>query len=215
MILIGMFDSPFVRRVAVSMHWLGIAFEHRDWSVGKDFELIRRFNPLGRVPTLVLEDGEALIDSAAILDYLDESVGAERALVPRSGRDRREVLRVMAIGVGAAEKAVLQVYETVFRPAEKRHPGWVDRCSGQMHGALAELDRLARQRDGEWLVGTRLTQADITTSCVYGFVREALGVGAAADAARYPGLAQLGARSEALPAFAAARAAFSAPRRAD
>ena len=84
-----------------------------------------------------------------------------------------------------------------------------------MHGALAELDRLARQRDGEWLVGTRLTQADITTSCVYGFVREALGVGAAADAARYPGLAQLGARSEALPAFAAARAAFSAPRRAD
>ena len=59
MILIGMFDSPFVRRVAVSMNLLGIAFEHRNWSVGKDFELIRQFNPLGRVPTLV--DGGGML----------------------------------------------------------------------------------------------------------------------------------------------------------
>ena len=72
MILIGMFDSPFVRRVAVSMNLLGMAFEHRNWSVGKDFELIRQFNPLGRVPTLVQPDGEALIESTAILDCLDE-----------------------------------------------------------------------------------------------------------------------------------------------
>ena len=78
MILIGMFDSPFVRRVAVSMHLLGIAFEHRNWSVGKDFELIRQFNPLGRVPILVQPDGETLIESAAILDLLDEYAGPER-----------------------------------------------------------------------------------------------------------------------------------------
>jgi glutathione S-transferase len=60
MILIGMFDSPFVRRVAVTLNLLEIPFEHRNWSVGKDFELIRRYNPLGRVPTLVLDDGDAL-----------------------------------------------------------------------------------------------------------------------------------------------------------
>ena len=87
MILIGMFDSPFVRRVAVSMNVLGVAFEHRNWSVGKDFELIRQFNPLGRVPTLVQPDGEALIESSAILDFLDECAGPERALMPRLRRE--------------------------------------------------------------------------------------------------------------------------------
>jgi hypothetical protein len=84
LILIGMFDSPFVRRVAVSMNLLGMAFEHRNWSVGKDFDLIRQFNPLGRVPTLVQPDGEALIESTAILDLLDEHAGPDRALLPRS-----------------------------------------------------------------------------------------------------------------------------------
>jgi glutathione S-transferase len=84
-----MFDSPFVRRVAVSMNLLWVPFEHRNWSIGKDFELIRQFNPLGRVPTLVQPDGETLFESAAILDYLDERAGQERALLPRLGRRRR------------------------------------------------------------------------------------------------------------------------------
>src|ERR1700723_1629807 len=106
-----MFDSPYVRRVAASMNLLGMEFEHRNWSVGKDFELIRQFNPLGRVPTLVQPDGEALIESAAILDFLDEVVGPERALTPRSGGDRREALRIMAVATGAAEKGVAQLYE--------------------------------------------------------------------------------------------------------
>jgi glutathione S-transferase len=79
MLLIGMFDSPFVRRVAITLKLLGIPFEHGNWSVGKDFERIRHYNPLGRVPTLVLDNGEVLIESAAILDYLDELAGA-RAL---------------------------------------------------------------------------------------------------------------------------------------
>ena len=65
MILIGMFDSPFVRRVAVSMQLVGKTFEHRNWSVGKDFERIREHNPVGRVPTLVLDDGEALPEFAS------------------------------------------------------------------------------------------------------------------------------------------------------
>ena len=96
MILIGMFDSPFVRRVAVSMKLLGMPFDHRNWSVGKDFELIRQFNPLGRVPTLVQADGSTLIESGAILDFLDDSVGVERALLPRSGEARHEALRIIA-----------------------------------------------------------------------------------------------------------------------
>ncbi len=209
MILIGMFDSPFVRRVAVSMKLLQIPFEHRNWSVGKDFELIRQFNPLGRVPTLVLQDGEALIESSAILDFLDESAGSERALLPRSGRERRDVLRIASIALGAAEKGVLQVYERVFRPEEKRHELWIERCRTQMQSALAELDRLAQVRTGDWMIGHRLTQADITATCAFTFLCDALALGHAAEA--YPALSALSARCEALPAFRAAKANFFAP----
>jgi glutathione S-transferase len=209
LILIGMFDSPFVRRVAVSMNFLGMAFEHRNWSVGKDFELIRQFNPLGRVPTLVQPDGESLIESNAILDFLDECAGPARALVPRSGNDRRETLRIMAVAMGAAEKGVAQVYETVFRPPEKRYRPWMERCHTQMHAGLAELDRVSQARAGEWLVGNRMTQADITATCVYTFLVDALAVSRAATA--YPGLAAIAERCEALPEFRSVKAEWFPP----
>jgi glutathione S-transferase len=211
MILIGMFDSPFVRRVAVSMNLLEIPFEHRNWSVGKDFELIRQFNPLGRVPTLVQADGEALIDSSAILDFLDETAGPERALLPRSGAERRDALRVVAIALGAAEKGVQQVYESVFRPESKRYEPWIARCRTQMHGALAELDRLSQARDGEWMIGNRLTQADVTATCAFTFLCDALSI--SCPAAIYPGLSALSARCEELPTFHLVRAEFHTPGR--
>jgi glutathione S-transferase len=209
MILIGMFDSPFVRRVAVSMNLLQMPFEHRNWSVGKDFELIRQFNPLGRVPALVLTDGDTLIESATILDFLDETAGPERALLPRSGEPRREALRIMAIAVGGAEKGVLQVYETAFRPPEKRYRPWVERCHTQTHAALAELDRLCQVRGGEWLIGNRITQADITATCAYAFLSDALDINR--DAVVYPALSALAARCEALPEFRSVKAAWFAP----
>jgi len=209
MILIGMFDSPFVRRVAVSMNLLQMPFEHRNWSVGKDFELIRQFNPLGRVPALVLTDGDTLIESATILDFLDETAGPERALLPRSGEPRREALRIMAIAAGGAEKGVLQVYETAFRPPEKRYRPWVERCHTQTHAALAELDRLCQVRGGEWLIGNRITQADITATCAYGFLSDALDINR--DAVVYPALSALAARCEALPEFRSVKAAWFAP----
>ena len=208
-ILIGMFDSPFVRRVAVSASLLGIPFEHRNWSVGKDFDKIREFNPLGRVPTWVLPDGEALIESAMILDYLDQTVGADRALLPQAGLQRRAALRIMAIAGGAAEKGVLQLYEKAFRPEEKRHEAWVARCRLQLHGALAELERLASPRRGGWMVGEHMTQADITTNCVFTFLRQALDVDP--QSTLYPTLAELSRRCEALPVFRAVREDFFPP----
>jgi glutathione S-transferase len=204
-----MFDDPFVRRVAVSMNLLGMTFEHRNWSVGKDFELIRQFNPLGRVPTLVQPDGEALIESTAILDLLDESAGPERALIPRAGKDRRAALRILAIATGAAEKGVTQLFESAFRPPEKRHRPWVERCHTQMHAALAELNRLCQARVGDWLIGNRMTQADITATCVYTFLVEALAMDRAAFA--YPGLAAIAERCEALPEFRSVRAEWLPP----
>jgi glutathione S-transferase len=208
MILIGMFDSPFVRRVAVSMKLLGFPFEHRNWSVGKDQEQIRQFNPLGRVPTLVLDDGEVLVESSAILDYLDERAGPMHALLPRQGAPRRRALKLMVLAIGAAEKGVAQVYERVFRPPEKQHLPWTERCHEQMSGALLELDRACQPLgDGGWLVDGRLTQADITLAAAFTFLSETLSL----PAGRYPALERHVARCEALPEFQATHVPFFAP----
>ena len=210
MLLIGMFDSPFVRRVAITMKLLEMPFEHANWSVGKDFDRIREYNPLGRVPTLVTDDGENLMESAAILDYLDERAGPERSLLPRSGAERRKALNLMAMATGAAEKGVMQVYERVFRPEEKRHQPWVDRCRVQMSGSLAAIDRYLGERGvSQWLVGKRMTLADITVVCVFTFLNDTLRV--AADPVVFQSLATLAARCEALPVFQETRVPFFVP----
>lgn len=209
MLLIGMFDSPFVRRVAISMKLLDLTFEHANWSVGKDFEKIRKYNPLGRVPTLVLDDGEALMESSAVLDYLDERAGEAKALLPRSGLSRRQSLRIMAIATGAAEKGVSMVYERAFRPAEKRHQPWVDRCRSQVLGAFAELEKICAARKGEWLIDNRITQADITLSCVFTFLRDTMQL--TADNAPYPCLWTHVNRCEALPEFMSVYEPFFVP----
>src|SRR4051812_35521702 len=85
MILIGQYDSPFVRRVAIALRLYGLPFEHRPWSTFAEGDKIAPYNPLRRVPTLVLDDGDALIESAMILDYLDDRAGPEKALIARSG----------------------------------------------------------------------------------------------------------------------------------
>src|SRR5580693_3927004 len=122
MILVGQYDSPFVRRVAVSLRVLGFAYQHDTRSVFADFEAMRRVNPLGRIPSLVLDDGETLIDSAAILDWLDQSVGPERALVPAAGAERRRVLRRIALATGAIDKVGAATYERLIRPSAYRWP---------------------------------------------------------------------------------------------
>lgn len=205
-----MFDSPFVRRVAVSMQLLNIGYEHADWSVGRDFERIRQHNPLGRVPTLVLDDGEVLAESAAILDYLDDRVGPARALLPAAGRERREALQQVARAIGAAEKGREQIYERAFRPAEKYHQPWLERCRTQMHGGLAAIERYCEARGAQpWLVGSALSQADITVSCAFTFLREAL----RADdlSARYTRLAARVDRCETLAAFKSTHVPFFSP----
>lgn len=206
MILIGMFDSPFVRRVAVSMGLLGVPYEHRNWSVGRDFDRIRAFNPLGRVPTLVLDDGNALIESSAILDHLDEQAGPQWRLLPASGESRRRALHIMAIASGGAEKGVAQIYEGAWRPEAKRHQPWVDRCNQQMHGALQEVDRLCASAN-PWLLGTHISQADITVTCVATFLSDTVGFGKHA----YPHLNRVVERCEAMPAFKAVRVPFFTP----
>ena len=207
MILIGMFDSPYVRRVAIAMTLLGLEFEHRNWSVGKDFDRIRDYSPIGRVPALVLDSGEVLAESAMILDYLDSLVGPQHALLPVEGVARRQALRLIGLATGTADKGIMIVIERVFRPEEKRHAPWTDRCLLQAQGALAELEKHCASREGQWLVGEAMTLADITVACSATYVREAVPL----DLAAYPKLLGHVERCEALPVFARFHVPFDAP----
>src|SRR6266536_5364534 len=138
MFLIGQYDSPFVRRVAIALRLYRIAFEHRPWSTFGDADRIAPYNPLRRVPTLVLEGGEALIESTAILDYLDETVGPDRVMLPARGPERRKQLRTIALATGLGDKAVSLVYERVLRKEQLKL--WVERCEAQIGGVLEMLE---------------------------------------------------------------------------
>jgi glutathione S-transferase len=195
MILVGQYDSPYVRRVAVTLGILGFAFEHDTRSVFGDFDSMRTVNPLGRVPSLILPDGTTLIDSAAILDWLDQAVGPARALLPPDGPSRQQALQRIALATGTIDKVMAAGYERLIRPEPYRWPDWIVRCRTQAEGGIAALAALS------WPADTALDQTWITTACMMRYVRLAdpdlLPVG------RYPALDALSQRCEALAPFKA------------
>lgn len=199
MMLIGQYDSPFVRRVGIAMTLYGMTFDHQPWSAFGDADKIARYSPLRRVPTLVLDDGVAISDSWAIIDTLDQMVGAERALIAPSGPDRREAMRIIALAAGAADKSVALVYERVLR--DQALEIWVERCRGQISGALDALEAARSGSSAPWLFGDQIGHADILMATYLRFAREALPE--VFDLTGRPGLAAHSERAEALPVFRA------------
>jgi glutathione S-transferase len=197
--LVGQYDSPFVRRVAVSLTVLELPFERQPLSVFADAGALRALNPLGRVPALLIEDGECLIDSAAILDHLDERVGPRRALLPPAGAARRSALQLVVLATGVCDKTVASVYER-RREAGKLELGWIKRYREQIEAALGELDRRSAAQD--W-PPQRLLQPQISAAVMLGFMR--LYLPEAAPLGRYPALDRLAAWAEGEAAFIACR----------
>jgi len=152
LILIGQYDSPFVRRVGIALTLYGLPFQHRPWSTFADADKIRPYNPLVRVPTLVLDDGEALIESHNILDYLDSQVPADRQLYPLTEPARHRALKIAALATGVADKAVSLFYET--RLHREVSDVWVNRCRSQIADVLAALEADRAERVGEYGSGT-------------------------------------------------------------
>ena len=197
MILIGQYDSPFVRRVAIALRLYGVPFEHRPWSTFGDGEKIAPHNPLRRVPTLVLDGGEALIESTAILDYLDEVAGPDKAMIAARGPERRRGLKICALASGLGDKGVSLLYERVLRKDASKI--WVERCQAQIGGVLDVLEKERAAIASPYWFGARIGHADIAVACVLRFTGEAHPQ--LLDAARHPALAAHAAHCEALPPF--------------
>lgn len=197
MILIGQYDSPFVRRVGIALTLYQLPFEHQPWSAFADAFRIRPFNPLVRVPTLVLENGETLIESHTILDYLDSLVPDDRALLPRTNPARRRVLKITSLATGLGDKAVNLFYEQ--RMHKTASDIWEERLKAQIDGALNVLEIERTQIDTPYWFGDAITHADIAVTVMWRFIADAHpGLVIASD---YPALRKMTARLEALPAF--------------
>jgi glutathione S-transferase len=204
MMLIGQYDSPFVRRVGIALTTYGLAFEHQPWSTFGDADKIAKFNPLRRAPTLVMDDHTVFIDSAAILAVVDDMVGPDRAMLAREGEDGRHLLRIAAFAAGVADKAVSLLYERVLR--EAAFPLWVERCRLQIAETLDLLEAERQVRPTRYLFDDELSHADVMLTTMIGFVSEALA--GEFDWDRWPALKAHAAACEALPAFRDIRQAF-------
>ncbi len=199
--LIGMLDSPYVRRVAVALIAAKVPFEHRPISLFRHIDAFSAINPLLKAPTLVADDGTVLVDSTLILDYLAGPYPAVAALTPTAPRERARALRLTGLALAAMEKAVQRHYERALRPEDKRHQPWIDRVMSQLHAGLGALDR--ELPEAGWIAGD-LGLADIAAACAYGFAAGT--VGDVVDVGAYRNLAAFSERAEALPAFRAAPA---------
>jgi glutathione S-transferase len=207
MILIGQYDSPFVRRVGIALTLYDIPFEHRPWSSFGDADRIRPYNPLTRVPTLVLDDGDVLIESHVILDYLDGLVGAGRALYPRAEPDRHRALKIAALATGLADKAVALFYE------QRLHADvsdlWVRRCRLQIEGVLAALENDRAGRKGAFWFGDSLGHADVAVAVALRHLGDSHPGLVSMDA--YPAMKAHAALCEAMPVFKEISQPFIAP----
>jgi glutathione S-transferase len=198
MILVGQYDSPPTRRVAVALHHYGMSFTRDTRSIFGDAAAIATISPLTRIPALVLDGGEVLIDSAAILDYLDELAG-DRALCPASGPARRNVLQMTALAQGTLEKTAAIVYERFYHKGEAQSRDWLDRCLGQ---ARAGLDELTRRLAAPYACGAALSHADVMITTLIWYMQDRMDEVLSPEA--HASLIALAEQCETLPAFQAA-----------
>jgi len=196
-------DSPFVRRVAISMDMLGIDYQHRELSIFRDFDEFHSINPLVKVPTLILNDGQVLVDSSLIINYLETQV-AKRSLMPEDPVAYSQATQLIGVALVAMEKTAALIYETGQRPPERQHQAWIDRLQTQLKGAVDLMEAAVSNSaaaGNHWLLGAVLNQADITTAVAWRFTQHVDKADVPAN--NYPALFAYSVRAEALPEFKA------------
>ncbi len=198
--LIGMLDSPFVRRVAISLQLLGLPFEHRPISIFRGIDEFKKINPLVKAPTLVCDDGTVLMDSTLILQYA-ETLALPRTLMPYELPELQRALRIIGLALVACEKGAQIIYERALRPAEKVHEPWIERVTAQLSAAFGALEEEMSGRP-QPLNSSNITQPYLTTAIAWYFIEHM--IPGTIDPAGYPSLVALSAEAEALPEFQAA-----------
>ncbi len=197
MILIGQYDSSFTRRIAIALKLYGLDFEHRPWSVFSDADGLRDINPLVRVPTLVLDDGDVLVDSYSIIDYLDSHAPEGKALFPAREPERHRAMKVAALATGMADKTVALFYEIHMH--DQPSTSLMARLTMQIVGALAALESSRIEAQGEWWFGETIGHADIAVACAFRHLTESLPE--VVGDKGYPAVRAHCARLEAMPIF--------------
>jgi glutathione S-transferase len=207
MILIGQFDSPFTRRVGITLTLYGIAFEHRPWSIMGDADRLAEVNPLIRVPTLILDNGDVLIETSSIIDYLDSLVPAEKRLLAQANPARYRMLKTISVASGVSDMAVRLFYEQHLHEAPSA--SYVARITRQAEGALRVLDKERAASSSTYWFDETLSQADIAVTSMWRHLTETHP--AIAAPANYPALSAHAARMEALSVFEKISQPFIAP----
>ncbi len=198
--LIGMLDSPYVRRVAVSLHALALPFRHEPVSVFSTFKQFREINPVVKAPTLVADDGTVLMESTLIVEYA-EALAKPRTLLPRETLALLHDLRLTGLALAACDRSVQILYERGLRPADKRHAPWIERVTGQLLAAYGELEK-ELSRAAPTLTSANLTQGLLSAAVAWHFTQRMLpDVVPYAD---FPSVDALSAAAEELPEFRAA-----------
>jgi glutathione S-transferase len=192
--LIGMLDSPYVRRVAVSLKVLGLPFDIDQVSVFRQFDKFAALNPVVKAPSLITDDGVVLMDSSLILEHIAHV--APRSLMPADRATHEIALRQIGLALAACEKSVSIVYERNLRPEEKQHQPWLDRVRRQLLTAYGALER---EVSPDWFTGEELMQPQITLTVAWRFTQHM--VADLVPAADFPKLSVLSARAEQLGPF--------------
>ncbi|PIF11603.1 glutathione S-transferase [Janthinobacterium sp. 13] len=195
--LIGMLDSPYVRRVAICLQLQGISYEHLPLSVFRNMDAVREINPVIKVPTLVLDDGQVLMDSTLILQYL--SLLRPDTAAPALA-DSVRALRLTGLALAAYEKAVQIVYERKLRPLDKQHAPWLERVSMQLHAAWNALEQECAHLPLPGETGS-IDQAGVTIAVGWSFAQ--LETSDIVKPSDYPAIHAYTRSAETLPAFLA------------
>jgi glutathione S-transferase len=167
--LIGAITSPYVRKVRIVMAEKKLDYQLLHEEVWSTQTQISEFNPLGKVPCLIMEGGEALFDSRVIVEYLD-TLSPVGKLIPSSGRERAEVKTWEALSDGVLDACILARLEQTWagRSEQERSKAWIDRQMGKVTTSLAAMEKGLNEKP--FCCGIHLSLADISVGCSLGYL---------------------------------------------
>ncbi|MDR2508045.1 MAG: glutathione S-transferase N-terminal domain-containing protein [Candidatus Accumulibacter sp.] len=166
--VIGSQTSPFVRKVCVVLAEKKIDYDFELQSPWDTDTTVPNFNPLGKVPVLVLDDLSTLFDSRVIVEYLD-SIAPNNKLMPESNRERAEVKCWCSLADGISEAAA-NIFLEKKRPPAQQSEEWIVRQKGKIASALRFMAAQLNENERSWCIGTHYSLADVTTGCALGYL---------------------------------------------